>query len=114
MQISIEECEQVKLIRLTGRLDAATMQLVEDEFLGLIEQGIRLFLFDLRELHYISSAGLRVMLLSVKKTRAAGGKIALFGLQDNVHEVFQISGFTSIFSIFQTEEEALQYINTSS
>jgi anti-sigma B factor antagonist len=112
MQITIEELEQVKLIRLTGRLDAATMQLVENEFLGLIDQGIRLYLFNLGELDYISSAGLRVMLLSVKKTRAVSGKIALFGLQDNVHEVFQISGFTSIFPIFRTQEEALQYINT--
>ncbi|MBP1932275.1 STAS domain-containing protein [Ammoniphilus resinae] len=109
MNIVVEEQKGIQFIRINGRLDGTTMQIVEGEFLELVNKGSKFFVFDLSELEYISSAGLRVMLLSVKKTRAAGGKIALFGLNENVNEVFKISGFSTIFPIFQTEEEALKF-----
>jgi anti-anti-sigma factor len=113
MQITIDEQADVRIIRLIGRLDGTTMQQVEDEFMKLVHSGCTKYVFDLDGLDYISSAGLRVMLLSVKKTRASGGKLALFGLNDNVSEIFKISGFSTIFSIFATGEEALEFVAES-
>lgn len=110
MKMSVEQQGEVRLIHLSGRLDGTTMQEVEQGFLDLVEQGTTRFVFDLSELEYISSAGLRVMLLSVKKMRAIGGKIALCSLTENVQEVFHISGFSTIFSIFSVREEALRYV----
>jgi anti-anti-sigma factor len=51
------------------------------------------------KLEYISSAGLRVLLVVAKKVQQAKGKVVLFGLVPNVREVFSISGFDQIFTI---------------
>ncbi len=113
MDIRIEEKGLFRQIGLTGRLDGTTMQQLERTFLELVEAGHHVIVFDLTELEYISSAGLRVMLLSLKKTKAAGGKTALFGLNENVKEVFDISGFSQIFSIFNSETEAQQFVSAT-
>ncbi|WP_141501595.1 STAS domain-containing protein [Paenibacillus luteus] len=110
MMINVEQQDEISIISLSGRLDGTTMGEVEQRFLELLGQGMKQFVFDMSELEYISSAGLRVMLLSVKKTRAIAGKIALCKLNANVQEVFQISGFSTIFEIFPAREEALQFI----
>ncbi len=107
MDIQIKELGETRIIRLAGRLDGTTMQQAEAAFMQLAELGLKQYVYDLSSLDYISSAGLRVMLLSVKKTRAAGGRLALFGLNDNVSEIFRISGFSAIFTIVGTEDEAL-------
>lgn len=112
MNLTMDSIGDIRLFRPDGRLDSTTMQQVEAPFLDTVKEGGKLFVFDLSKLEYISSAGLRVMLMAVKKTRAAGGKIALFGLSDNVMEVFQISGFTAIFSIFDTEDEAVRFTSS--
>lgn len=96
---------------LRGRLDGLTVGQVEERFLQLVDEGVQRFVCDMTELEYISSAGLRFMLLSVKKTRAVQGKIALCGLSKSVEEVFQISGFSTIFSIFATKEEAVAHVS---
>lgn len=111
MDVSIEAREDVRIVRIGGRLDGTTMQELESRFLELANGGCSKFVFDLTELAYISSAGLRVMLLAVKKTKAAGGKLALHGLNDNVNEIFRISGFLAIFSVFGTAEEALAFVS---
>ncbi len=110
MEITIEEQSDIRIIRLTGRLDGTTMKQLEEHIVQLVDQGCNKFVFDYRNLEYISSAGLRVMLLSVKITRSSNGKVALFGMQDNVAEVFEMSGFFRIFEVFQTEEEAVAYL----
>ncbi|RUS45910.1 STAS domain-containing protein [Cohnella sp. AR92] len=111
MEITIEGQGDVRTVRIGGRLDGTTMRQLEEQFLQLADGGFNRFVFDLSQLDYISSAGLRVMLLAVKKTKAAGGKLALFGLNDNVNEIFRISGFTTIFSLFRSEEEALAFVS---
>lgn len=111
MNVTIDEHGEIRIVRINGRLDGTTMQLLEDEFMKLAGSGCVKFVFDMSGLDYISSAGLRVMLLAVKKTRAAGGKLALFGLNDNVNEIFRISGFSTIFSIFGSGEDALASVS---
>jgi len=111
MDIRIEPSgSAVTTVRLSGRLDGTTTQTVEQAFLQAIEGGATRFVFDMGGLEYVSSAGLRVMLLAAKKTRAAGGKIALFALSDSVREVFEISGFHTIFALFGDEREASAFV----
>lgn len=62
---------------------------------------------DLSQLDYISSAGLRVLLVVAKKVQQAKGKVVLFGLGPNVREVFSISGFDKIFAIRDDAAAAL-------
>lgn len=107
MNICENRLKNTLVLELEGRLDSSTANLLETLFTQKVEQGERLFVFDFSNLQYISSAGLRVMLVAAKKLKATGGKLSLCGMNDNVLEVFQISGFTNIFSIYPQREEAL-------
>jgi len=106
MDIHIEQKNLITVIALEGRLDGVTMQQLEQQLLQLLEQGNKHFLFQLEKLDYISSAGLRVMLLAIKRTKAIQGSVVLAMMQSNVKDIFDLSGFSSIFTICNTEEEA--------
>jgi anti-anti-sigma factor len=90
---------EIAVVRLAGRLDSSSAQAVEDSFAALLEGGVPQLAIDMSELEYISSAGLRVLLVVAKKMQQAQGRVALFGLLANVREVFAISGFDTIFAI---------------
>lgn len=97
----------VAVLAIAGRLDTNTSSALEMKFTQLAGAGNTRFLFDLAGLEYVSSAGLRVFLLAAKKLKASGGKLALAHLSANVKEVFDMSGFSSIFAIYASEADAL-------
>lgn len=108
MNIKEAKKDKATVITVEGRLDSSTSGVLEKKLLSLMETGEKNFLLDFAGMDYISSAGLRVLLMAAKKTKPAGGKVVLSALTDNVKEVFDIAGFTSIFTIFTTQEEAIQ------
>jgi anti-anti-sigma factor len=57
---------------------------------------------------YVSSSGLRILLMALKRITMAKGKFVLCSLQENIREIFEISGFTTIFEIYSNEEDALR------
>jgi stage II sporulation protein AA (anti-sigma F factor antagonist) len=63
---------------------------------------------DCAELNYISSSGLRVFLIAQKKLMGLQGKLHLCAMQPSIKEIFDISGFSTIFKIFATEQEAIE------
>lgn len=107
MEMDVTKQGEVTVIKLIGRLDANTSKNVEMGFLKRVEEGETRFVYDLTELNYISSAGLRVLLLSAKKTKAIQGKLVLACLSEQVEEVFSMSGFSAIFHKYDTLEEAI-------
>jgi anti-anti-sigma factor len=107
MEITKRKEQDVSIVSVSGRIDAITAPDFEKSLDELIAQGDRVLLIDLSDLGYISSAGLRSILSSAKKLKALSGEILFTGLQGPVEEVFQISGFKSIFKIFPSETEAL-------
>ena len=100
MEITEEKNNDVSIIALNGRLNVTTTADLEKVFNKLFEEKSTKILVDCRDLEYISSAGLRVLL--------AAGEIALSGLSQNVKQVFEISGFTTIFPIYTTRDEAIK------
>ena len=107
MQIVEEKLEAVMTIALKGRLDAVTSKAVEERLLGLIESGEIRLVADLAQLDYISSVGLRVLMLAAKRLRTAHGTIVVCALQPTVQQVFEIAGFTTIFRVFPSRAEAV-------
>ena len=97
-------------LQLSGRLDATTSATLEVTLQRYRDNGATRFILDLRELEYISSAGLGALLSSAKSLQREGGDLLLFGLRENVRKVFEISGFTRIFTLYKTEEEAREYL----
>ena len=99
MEFAKELSGDVVIVKLSGRLDSSTAQPAEESFAGVLAGGPQHLAIDMSHLEYISSAGLRVLLVVAKKVQQAKGKVVLFGLVRNVREVFSISGFDRIFAI---------------
>ncbi len=96
------------IVSVEGRMDAVSTPEFEQTLGGWIDEGDIRFIVDLAGLDYISSAGLRGILTSVKRLQAAGGHIVLTSLHGTVKEVFEISGFNTIIPIFESVKDALQ------
>lgn len=107
MEIKEEKQGDVIIIRLCGRLDANTSPALERRIQAILHQGESRLVFDFSQLTYISSLGLRVLIVAAKNLQKINGKIALASLADNIHEIFEISGFTSVFPIYATRAEAV-------
>ena len=97
MQTNIIPEDGYSVIQLSGKLDTDTAVKVDAVFSQTVELQNHL-LVDLSALRYISSAGLRILLLAAKRVQQKGGKIILYALQENVNDIFDISGFSSVFS----------------
>lgn len=113
IDMNIKEIKNDKMTVLVveGRIDSSTSSVLEKTLITLIDtDGEKNILMDFTAMDYISSAGLRVLLMAAKKTGKAGGKVVLTGLNANVREVFDISGFSNIFSIYNTQAEAVKAI----
>lgn len=95
------------VLSLAGKLDSNTAKGFEDRLMGLIDEGKSKFVIDFGKLEYISSAGLRVLLMAAKKLKAVGGSMALSSMSDHIKEVFEISGFSSIFAIYDDADSAV-------
>lgn len=104
--ISVDRGEDGAVVSVTGRIDAASAGLLDTELSGLIEGGERTIVVDMGGLDYISSSGLRVLLAAKKNLKKVGGDLSIAALKPFVREVFEISGFLRIFSVYATVEEA--------
>lgn len=104
MEIAWEEKEDALCIRLSGRLDAESAPEVERRVRRALDEGRRRLLFDLSRLDYISSAGLRVILMALKTLGPRGGRVVLCGPTAHVREVFEVSRFSTLLPIAETAE----------
>ena len=108
MEIKSREEGGVQVVNMVGNLDTNTSQEAETFLNELISGGSNKILINLKEVNYMSSAGLRILLATTKKLKGAGGELRISDLNEIVDEVFEISGFIMIFSVFDTEEKALE------
>ncbi len=95
------------IIEIEGRLDTTNFSQLEQKIMQHIDEGRINILVDCSKMDYVSSSGLRIFLMVLKKITSLNGQFALCGLQENIREIFEISGFTSIFKIYDTQEAAL-------
>lgn len=90
---------------LSGRMDAITATEFTTQLESWIAEGLNSFTIDCSQLDYISSAGLRAILIVAKKTRGLDGNFQLAALQESVQTVFEISGFNKIIPIFASLDD---------
>lgn len=108
MEISKSTEKNVQVISLKGRLDSNTSKDLENTFNELLNDNVHNILCDLKELDYISSAGLRVFLKARKNIDKNNWKMALCSMNDFVYEIFEIAGFLPLFMIFEDREQAVE------
>ena len=98
----------VNVICLSGRLDAYASDGVEAKISSLIDAAEVRLVVNFDKLEYISSSGLRVLLAALKRVRKQQGDIRLACLRPSVKEVFDMAGFTQLFTIHDVEEAAIR------
>jgi len=108
MEIKQEKRNEIVIIGLVGRLDANTAGQLEKKLLPLIDEGEKQLIIDFSELDYISSAGLRLLLLAAKRLKSIKGKIVLCSMKEYIKEIFEIAGFTPIFTICENQDDAMK------
>jgi len=91
-----------------GRLDSNTSSGFEKEVRELLAGGARRLIMDFSGLDYMSSAGLRIVLLAAKRMKAISGKLVICGLNDTITEVFEISGFLASLTVVADRNAALR------
>ena len=106
--LTSEKSGQTLIISAKGRIDGANATEVQGVLSGAFEPGIKLMLLDLGGLTYISSAGLRVIMLTARTLDRSGAKFAVGSPSGPIREVFQISGFDQIIPIFDSQAEAIE------
>lgn len=107
MDVSVSQENEISVVRLDGRLDSCASEEFGRRLGSVLEQAGGAVLLDCGHLTFISSAGLRVLLLASKKMQSSGRQMGMCSLSDNVREVFVISGLTKIFSIHADEAQAV-------
>ncbi len=106
MNIELEEMNGVTVATLYGELDGRTAPQVQEKLLALPAPDGRALL-DMSGVSYISSAGLRALLMLYRQMAAKDGRVALVGLAENIRDVMVVTGFLEFFDDYATLQEGL-------
>lgn len=107
MELNTKARGTIQIVSVNGSLDALTASELADALATQLREGHTRLVADLTGLEYTSSAGLRVLLNSVKEARSKGGDLRLAGIQSNVKKVLDLSGFMSIMKSFADVDAAV-------
>jgi anti-sigma B factor antagonist len=102
------------VLNVSGKIDAVTSKQLESAIDELLKTEATMMLLDLREVEYVSSSGLRVLMVAKEKLRQRQGDLRLASLQPLVREVFEITGLKQLFSIYASQGEALKDVTYKS
>ena len=109
MNLIKEKSGDYCIVTIDGRIDSSNSPAFLAEIYQIVNSGEKNIILNCSGLNYISSSGLRVFLVAQKNTISMHGKLLICNLQPAIKEVFVISGFSTIFRLFDTQEEALEY-----
>jgi anti-anti-sigma factor len=107
MDITVREEANALVTQITGSIDGLTSDSLQSALSAELQKGRNRIVADMAGVDYTSSAGLRVILATVKEARRAGGDFRLAGMRPAVLRVLEMSGFTSIVKIYPDTEAAL-------
>ncbi len=107
IEIDVKNYDNTKVVSIKGRIDANTTQDIEEKIEVLLAEEKYNLVADMSGVSFVASAGLRVFLSTLKKTKSCSGNFKLVGLTEDVRKVFDMTGFTNLFEIHSSIEEAI-------
>jgi len=107
MQIVEARQDGVHVVAPAGRIDTTTAGAVETSLASALSGPSPRLVVDLSAVDYISSAGLRVLLVAARRVQTSGGRLALCALSPPVRQVFELAGFLPLFTIQETRAAAV-------
>jgi len=111
MEVGLNKIENVVILTIKGRADASSVTKLEATCKKILDQNENNVLIDGTQLDFISSAGLRVLLKLAKIIKKNAGELAVAHVNDLVRQIFEISGFIELFSIYENVVEALGHFH---
>lgn len=110
LEVYVSSDGGVQVAQIVGEIDAKSSGEVQSKVLPLASPGARLLL-DMRHLTYMSSAGLRTLLLVHRAVSAANAEVVIVGLAPDLHDTMNATGFLSFFTVADTYEEGMAILN---
>jgi anti-anti-sigma factor len=113
MQIAETRRDGIIVVAPAGRIDTTTAPVVERHLNALLAGGERRVVVDFAGVDYISSAGLRVMLMLARRMKESNGRLALCAFPEPVRQVFQLAGFLPLFTVCESQDIAIGQLAAS-
>jgi len=110
METQVEQKGDVVVVRVEGRLDAASSPQLEQKIMAIIDQGHFKIVLNLQGVEYLSSAGMRLMLSVSKKLKHLEGKLVVCNLGDDVMQIIRMAGFHQVLDFYPNEEVSLTHL----
>jgi len=110
MDVQVKNIDDVTVIAIAGELDGKTAPVAQETVLPLAEPGCKL-LIDMSEVPYMSSAGLRMMLLIYRQVSANDGQSVLVGLSDEIKDTMEVTGFLDYFEVRDSYDAGLEALS---
>jgi anti-anti-sigma factor len=107
MEIKTAVRDGVTIVEVTGNIDSNTAPQAQGTIMPLIVPNC-LIVLDMGQCHYVSSAGLRVLLMIAKLLANKGGQCALVKVSDEIKDVMEMTGFASFFNTYDTVSNAIE------
>ncbi len=105
MEITTKKDSGITVVYPSGRIDTSTAKSFEEGIMKVIPDNQQIII-SFSDISYISSAGLRVILMAGKKIASMKGQFALTEMSEKIYEVFKMSGFDKILKIYPTFDDA--------
>jgi anti-sigma B factor antagonist len=106
MEINVKDSDQVAIVEISGDIDSKTTQQVQEQLLAVLQYAPQVIL-DVRGVKYMSSAGLRLMLIIHRQLSSNQGSLILVGLSEEIKETMSATGFLHFFVLRDTVEAGL-------
>jgi len=106
MEITSRKVDDVTVVEIAGELTAQTAGKSQDEVLMLAEPHARMIL-DMSRVSFMSSAGLRMLLVLYRTIKGRGGEISIVGLSEDLQNTMSVTGFLNLFHHHRTLEAGL-------
>ncbi len=113
MDIAVDREDTLAIVRVRGFLDTKSSADFERAVLALLQTGSKSFAMDFSKLDMITSAGIRILMMAVKRLGGTD-RVALWGLNQQIKVVFQIAGLAGVFQAFDSQEAAIDHLKKPS
>lgn len=113
MDIEQRQTEDITIVNVSGRLDSSVSGQLMDRLVGIVNSGSAKLIVNLQDLHYISSAGLRSILVAAKLIRSSGGELRLCQPSELVRKILLESGFSNLIRIDEDEAGSVAALQAS-
>lgn len=110
--VAIDEKNSVARLALSGALNTDTAPEFEERLQSVMQGGYQLTVLDMKDLEYISSAGLRVIFKAAKQSKAAGHRLAAANRKPHIDKVFEILKALPDMAVFANDQELDDYLDS--